>query len=462
MVIINEVRKNLKQFGVKPGDLLIVAVSGGADSITLLHLLSELGKEYPFKLHAAHLNHSLRGEESDEDAEFVRKFSDALGIPSTVVKKDIASLARTMKKSKQEAARRVRYEVLEEILIKEKGDWIAMAHQAEDQAETFLMRLIRGSGSLGLSSIPRSRGAVIRPLFQITRGDIEAYLKEHRLAHREDSSNQLPLYLRNRVRHDLMPVLKKYNPNIVRALVHEADILFEEDRFLEEAVSEKLGELVDFAAATGPVLKIAPFLREPLALQRRILRRVLFRLRGDLLDLHFSHIQQLLDLAQTGDTGSALHLPARIEIYRCYGTLMFINPKRMPHKQGGATPLPVPGEASLPELKITFRASPVAGAPEKSAYPDDILFDLDQITLPLAVRTRRAGDFIRPVRLKGKKKKLQDIFVDLKTPGPLRDFIPLITGPDRILWGMGIGQDFKSSVSSETKRALRIEIERFP
>ncbi len=456
--MINEVRKNLKQFGVRPGALLIVAVSGGADSISLLHLLSELGKTYPFKLHAAHLNHSMRGAESDDDAEFVRKFSDALGIPSTLVKKDIASLARTAKKSKQEAARQVRYEVLEEILKREKGDWIVTAHQAEDQAETFIMRLIRGSGSHGLSSIPRLRGAVIRPLYQITRGDIEAYLKEHRLVYREDSSNQLPLYLRNRVRHGLMPVLKKYNPKIVRALVHEADILCEEDRFLEEAVSEKLRGLVDFSAETGPVLRIPPFLKEPLALQRRILRRILFRLRGDLLNLQFSHIQQMLDLAQSGETGSALHLPGRIEIYRCYGALMFIDSKRKLPKRTGAIPLPVPGEASLPELKITFRASPLMGTPEKSAVPDEIVFDLDQITLPLVVRTRRAGDAIRPVRLKGKRKKLQDLFVDLKTPGPLRDFIPLIAGPDRILWGMGIGQDFKSSVSSETKRAIRIEI----
>ncbi|MHB8483079.1 MAG: tRNA lysidine(34) synthetase TilS [Nitrospiria bacterium] len=457
--MLNKVRENLESLGVKPNDLLIVAVSGGPDSVCLLYLLSEIGKTYPFKLHVGHLNHALRGIEADEDADFVKKCSDTLNIPSSIVKKDIASLAKSMRKSKQEAARTVRYQVLNEILQQERGDWIVTAHHRGDQAETFLMRLIRGSGSHGLSSIPRLRGVVIRPFLPFAKEEILTYLKQHQIPYREDSSNKFPHYFRNQIRQELLPFLEKYNPNMTRVLEHEADILMEEDRVLEEEVRKILPQIASFPEKRKSVLKIDPFLKAPVAIQRRILRHILFQMKGDLLDIRYIHIQQLCYLAQKMENGKSIGLPEGIKVYKSYGSLVFLDQNSIQSKSETALLIPIPGQAVSTDLKIQVRTSLIKEAPQHKPLKNNAFFDYSQISLPLILRTRHPGDFICPVGLQGKRKKLQDIFVDLKIPRILRDSIPLIATPDRVLWIVGMEQDFQSRFSSKTDTCLRIEVD---
>lgn len=451
------IRNNLENLGVKPDDRLLIAVSGGADSIALLHLLSRLAGSYPLKLQVAHLNHALRGEESDGDAVFVQKYSDALNIPATIVKKDVASMAKGMRRSKQDAARLVRYQVLEEIALKEKCGWIATAHQADDQAETFLMRLIRGSGSRGLGAIPKKRGKIIRPVLHLTREEILDYLQTNKISYREDSSNLLPLYFRNQIRQELVPLLKRYNPNIVKVLGHETEIFSEDEKYREERVRREMPGVAEFPGPNRANLKIPAFLKQPVSFQRGILRSLFFHLKGDLINLHFVHIEQMIHLAEKGLTGKSKHLPEGIVVYKLYDRLEFYRQEDLSSGEDFSYALPLQGEIPAPELKMIFRTTVKTGPFFEERKVNETWFDLDQVKLPLTVRTRQAGDLIYPVRLKGKKKKLQDLFVDLKTSRLLRDQLPLLAGPDRVLWIMGVEKDYNSLVTPETQRVLSIE-----
>jgi tRNA(Ile)-lysidine synthase len=452
-----QVKSNLENLGVRRDDRLLVAVSGGADSIALLHILSLLSHSYPFKLHVAHLNHSLRGKESDEDAEFVQKYSDSLHISGTVVKKDIASAAKGMKRSTQDAARLVRYQVLGEIAFKEECDWIATAHHADDLAETFLMRLIRGSGSRGLSAIPKKRGKIIRPFLHLTREEILEYLRKYKISYRDDSSNLLPVYFRNQIRHELLPLLKRYNPNIVKVLGNETEIFSEEEKYLEEQIQREMPGVAELPGPNRANLKIARFLKQPVPFQRGILRSLFFHLKGDLINLHFVHIGQIIHLAEKGLTGKSVHIPEGIIVYKLYDRLEFYRQEDLfPGKKFSYT-LPIPGEIPSPELKMIFRATVRNGPFFEERKTDETWFDLDQVKLPLTVRTRQPGDLIYPARLKGKKKKLQDLFVDLKTSRLLRDQVPLLVDPDRVLWVMGMERDFKSLATPETRTVLSIQ-----
>lgn len=455
--LLAQVKNNLENLGVKPDDRLLVAVSGGADSIALLHLLSRLAHSYPLQLHVAHLNHSLRGKESDEDAEFVQKYSDALNIPAAVVKKDIASMAKGMKRSKQDAARFVRYQVLGEIAFREKCGWIVTAHQADDQAETFLMRLIRGSGSRGLGAIPKKRGKIIRPVLHLTREEILDYLRKNQISYREDSSNLLPVYFRNQIRQELVPLLKRYNPNIVKVLGHETEIFSEDEKYIEERVQRAMPGIAQLPGPNRANLKIAPFLKHPVSFQRGILRSLFFHLKGGLINLHFVHIEQIIHLAEKGLTGKSVHLPEGIVVYKLYDRLEFYRQEDLSSGGNFSYTLPLPGEIPSPELKMIFRATVRNGPLFEKRKTNEVWFDLDQVKLPLTVRTRRPGDLIYPVRLKGKKKKLQDLFVDLKTSRLVRDHLPLLVGPDRVLWVMGVEKDYNSLVTPETKTVLSIE-----
>ena len=456
--MLKRVRENLKSLGVNRDDLLVVAISGGPDSVCLLHLLSEIGKDYPFKLHAGHLNHSLRGIEADEDAEFVKKFCDVLNIPSTIVKRDIASLAKSMRKSTQETARMARYQALREISQQNEGRWIVTAHHAGDQAETFLMRLIRGSGTRGLSAIPRIRDSVIRPFLNFTKDEILAYLRQHQLAFREDSSNKLPHYFRNQIRQELLPFLEKYNPNILHVLERESDILMEEDRALEAVVNQVLPQIVSFPEKGNAIVTIQPFLNQILAIQRRILRQVLVQMRGGLLNIHYHHVQNLCHLAKKMGNGKSICLPGGIKAYKSYDRLVFLDKDSI--QSGGPVGLsiPIPGYAVSSVLKIKVKTSLFEAGPQNKPEKDKEFFDYSEITLPISLRNRLPGDFICPVRLRGKRKKLQDIFVDLKIPRVLRDAIPLIATPERVLWIVGMERDFPSQVSSKTNRVLQIEV----
>lgn len=236
---------------VSPGDRIIVAVSGGADSVALFHILAELRAEMGFTLSLAHLNHMARGQDSDADAEFVRSLGDKFGLDCLAGKIDVKAEAKMQKTSFQETARNLRYQFLESAIKVKKAKFIALGHTADDQVETFLINLLRGSGARGLSAMRETRGPFIRPLLTCFRAEIESYIKEKNIIYREDTSNSEIYYLRNRVRKQLLPILAEYNPQIKTSILDSVSILKDEDQYLDSIVENLLPEFVQIKEETS-------------------------------------------------------------------------------------------------------------------------------------------------------------------------------------------------------------------
>lgn len=304
---------------VPAGTTLVVGVSGGPDSVCLLHLLAQLHGALESSLHVAHLNHMLRGAESDDDAEYVTKVANGLGLDVTVERREVRSYRARHHLSLEDAARRLRYQFLADVADRLGTDVVAVGHTADDQVETILMRLVRGAGAKGLQgmqpvtawpSLGPSSLRVIRPLLMVSRKETEAYCRRHGLEPRVDSSNLLPHQLRNRIRHELLPLLRSYNPRIHEALLRTADALSGEQSFVEEHVSRVWCEVVVETEGAFLVDKKRFVMLHP-ALQRHLLREVVERLLGSLEDVEWKHIERMrtsFDLR----TGKRVILPRKL------------------------------------------------------------------------------------------------------------------------------------------------------
>ena len=317
-----------------PRERVLVAVSGGADSVALLHLLLALQSSWRLTLRVAHLDHALRPE-SAEDAAFVRTLGDAWRVPTTIERRDVRAISAREGWSLEDGARRVRYQFLLETARRESLDRIALAHTADDQAETVLMRLVRGTGLLGLGAIPITRPleetSLIRPLLKSWRCDITAYLRRARLAHREDATNEDPRFVRNRIRHELLPLLERqYNPRIKATLTHLAEQSRCDYAYLEDAAERQWRRTVKVAPrgpsrrrATHPAhrdeqvtIAIAPFLRHPKALQRQLARRAIQRVRGEVGQFEFRHWLEIERLFLERPAGTVVDLPGGVQWQR--------------------------------------------------------------------------------------------------------------------------------------------------
>jgi len=304
-------------------ETLVVGVSGGPDSACLLHLLVRLKDSLGAKLHVAHLNHMLRGAESEADVEYVSELARQLGVAATLERRDVKNYQVERRLSLEEAARQVRYQFLAEVAGKVGAKRVAVGHTADDQAETILMRLLRGTGTLGLQgmqpltewdSLGGDTGLeIIRPLLEISRKEVEAYCQQHALAPREDSSNLSPSYLRNRIRNELMPLLRSYNPKIDEALLRTADTLASELAFIEQQVSQLWDKVVS-QEGKALVLEAKELKSLHPAVQRHLLRQVLRRLLGSLEDIEWKHIEKMRD-ALVLPKGKRVVLPRGLTFY---------------------------------------------------------------------------------------------------------------------------------------------------
>jgi tRNA(Ile)-lysidine synthase len=318
-MILNKIKDTIRRYDlIGKGDRVLVGVSGGPDSVTLLYLLKSLSKPYGFKLEIAHLDHMLR-KDSKKDAEFVTSLGLKLKIPVTTGKIDIKKLA--VKGSLEEVARNARLGFLFKVAKKIKADKIALAHNLDDQAETVLMRVIRGTGLYGLSGIIPKRKLygieVIRPLIRIQRREIEAFLKKKGTNARIDKTNQEDLYFRNKIRNRLLPLLEKgYNPNIKNALSNMAEsIAFDYDylnRIALRLIKGKKGRV-----------NLAAFSKMHPAMQRLVLRLTISGLQGSTRRISFQHIKEIEDLALTRPVTSIVDLPKGISVRKAAKTLVF-------------------------------------------------------------------------------------------------------------------------------------------
>ncbi len=445
---------------ISPRDAVLAAVSGGPDSVFMLHVLAGLQDELGFELKVAHLDHQFRGDESAADAEFVEDLAARLGLPCFTDREDVPRFLLSNAMSKQEAARMIRYRFLVKTSKLEYCQRIAFGHNADDQSETVLMRILRGAGPQGLAGIPPKRGGVIiRPILNIWRSEIMTYLDERDLDYRTDSSNLGTDYTRNRVRHELLPVLETYNPSIGRSLVNLGAVMTGVADHYDRLTDDALLRVVKSATMGQMALDSGTFAGYDVSLRRSVVRRVVGDLRPDLTALAFRHVESVLTLAARGEVGGAAELPGGVRVRLDHGNIVFSQgdgPPKIP-----TTELPVPGSAAFPEARLEIRSLVVPredlGKMEFAPESDTVYFDFDELSQPLTVRPRRGGDRFRPFGMEGTR-TLKEFFIDEKIAWSFREAVPLICNDECILWVVGMRRADAAPVTEKTKRVLTISV----
>lgn len=448
------------------GEKVVVGVSGGPDSVCLLHILNNLSDELSISLHVAHLDHQLRGAESAADAEYVAGLARKLGLPVTIERCDVRRYREEHRLSLEEAAREVRYAFFAEVAGSIGATKVAVGHTQDDHVETILMHLIRGSGTRGLRGLQPLTPwrfddwnlTISRPLLEVSREETEAYCRRHRLAPRLDMSNLLPSQLRNRIRHELLPLLEKYNPAITQALLRTARIAGDDLAFIDSQAAQAWQRVVRLEGQ-AVVLDKKGFLKLPVVLKRHLLRTTIERLAGDIKDIEAQHIERLV-AALAKPAGKRIVLPGSITFTIDYDKyVLSIGPARpSPYPPlGSEFPLRVPGVTRLPGW--TVKAEMTARMPEKPESPFVAYLDAAKTGLRLTVRGRRRGDRFQPLGM-SQLKSLSDFMTDAKIPHAWRDSIPLVFSPENIVWVVGYRLDDRVRVTAKTKEVLRLEAAR--
>jgi len=453
---------------LQPEDRVLLAVSGGPDSTALLSLFGDLAEEMRLDLHVAHLNHGWRGAQSARDAEFVRRMAFRRGMPVTVgqVKPSTWSARRGRQSSREAIGRDLRMTFLLETAQQIGARRIALGHTRDDQAESFLLRLLRGSGTRGLAGIyPVVDGVFIRPLIDVRRHEIMSFLKARRLRYRIDPTNRDTQLTRNRVRRRLIPLLQRdFNPAVIDALSHATEILRDEETYLEEVAAAAYETLVD-RSGPGVALRTSRLRDLPAALQRRVLRMALAEVRGDLRRITLPHVEKVLQMVRETRGPRSLNLPDAL-LLRLEGGLLRIGaPAPGKNDLGGPCRealCPVPGAISLPSLDLHLRARlvPVDGlhAALQDAGSNRAFLDADLLPGPLLIRPRRTGDRFVPLGAPGSR-KVKSFLIDRKIPVDERGMIPLVLSGDRIAWIVGHQIDDRFKVTANTRRILLLEKE---
>jgi tRNA(Ile)-lysidine synthase len=455
--IIGKTRSTIARYGMAmPGDRVIVAVSGGPDSVCLLDVLNRLSQELEINLVAAHYDHGLRQDEDEIEAQLVKDIAASMCIPFEFEKapamlKDSPSL--------EERARDARYAFLEKIRSKYGAQKIAMGHNLNDQAETVIIRLLRGSGPSGLAGIPPVRdNIIIRPLIETARDEIINYLKAKRIPFATDSSNTDKKHLRNRIRLELMPMLLEYQPRLFEHLGTISNIIRDEDEFLESMASEWIkSESIkaghgDISAAVSSVKNL------PAPLKNRVIRNLLKQVDGNVYPMEYDHVLSVLNLLDNEQPQCSIDLPNGITVKKIYNRLNFYSKSEEQHteysyliKGTGTHRLGTSGQTLILEELESYPDIHTAGE-KATAY-----LDADKVQFPLIARNFRPGDRFVPLGMKGHK-KLKNFFIDLKVPSKKRALTPILTSGDKVVWVCGYRIDERFKVTAGTKRVLRVRL----
>ncbi|HEX5440907.1 MAG TPA: tRNA lysidine(34) synthetase TilS [Ktedonobacterales bacterium] len=489
------------------GARLIVAVSGGADSLCLLGALLALrGRGHhlaPGEIIAAHFDHGLRAEESREDARFVQQLATALGILCVTGHPD-APYSTDLRVSIEDWARRTRYAFLRRVAAEHEAERIVTGHTRDDQAETILLHWLRGSGLAGLRGMAPLRGDIARPLLDVTHAQTMAYCAALGWQPRVDSSNADPRFMRNRIRHELLPLLETYNPGIRELLVRNGELLADDEAYLEAQTRKAWAEVAETCGESLRLLR-QPLLELPPALRHRLFRAAVRRLTDGDVTLEARHIAALDKQLVDGHTGSVLRLPGDHHASLTYDTLVFDNVVASSQLDPGESAqadfvatgykgavstartsptwqLPVPGVVEMPEIGWRIRAWRLEGVPgsedagelppapelpslsfadrsaEVGRAESRVYLDASTLGETLTVRTWRPGDRFRPLGMRGEK-KLQDYFGDAKAPRELRGRLPLVFNADHLVWVAGLRIDDRVRLTPTTQAVAALQLE---
>jgi len=475
---------------VAPGDRVGVAVSGGADSVALLRLLESLHRKLGITLMVLHFNHLLRGAESDSDAQFVAALARARGLECLMAREDVAAAAAANKWNVEDAGRRLRYAFFERLVAQQRATRIAVAHTADDQAETVLAHILRGTGPAGLAGIYPAVGSIVRPLLGERRGDLREYLRAAGQDWREDASNRDLSRQRARIRQQLLPTLERdFSPAAVEHLAGLAALAREEEAFWNALVEDRFRVLVPTKA--GRLTIRTQDLLAPLniswanglertssfrSLSERLIRRMYHELRGSMAGLGSSHVQQVLRLASESPSGRSLELPGGMVVEKVFDTLIFSVSKqsgsarraRETESQANAylyiVSLPAHGVAtvSVPELNRRFCLKVIDWSVSERDTRRDSATALDAKLLcePLILRNWRPGDAYRPLGRR-QSRKLKEMFLAGRVPSRDRAGWPVLESGGRVAWARGLPPADEFCARKGTQAAVVIEEEQY-
>ena len=488
----DSVRRSIQQHHmIRPGEIVVVGVSGGPDSLCLLHILRSL-EEYSLVLHVAHVHHGLRGSEADDDAEAVRTQAAEWDLGCTIERVDVKRLAREHRLALEEAARRARYRFLSRVAEEVGARCIAVGHNADDQTETVLMHWIRGSGLAGLRGMlpvtplsqyrldyfPHAKlkdlgQRLVRPLLEVPRAEIEAYRASHGLASRFDRSNLDTTYFRNWLRHEVLPLLARHNPNVCEVIRRSARVLTEDYALLRSVLASAWPGVVSLETSERIVFDLEKWRALPTSLQRSTIREAAYRLRRTLRDVSFVHVENALAVARDGATGAESTLPQ--------GLMLRVGYQDFAVEDAGAEPaipnLPLlraddevarvslSGTTELPGSQWQLEISPVALAElpanwQANQDPWRAFLDAGVARGGLRLRTRRTGDRFCPLGMGGHSVSLSDFLTNQKVPRSVRARLPLLVGERGIVWVCGQRIDEYARVRDTTETTLLVRFVR--
>ncbi|MEO8340570.1 MAG: tRNA lysidine(34) synthetase TilS [Nitrospirota bacterium] len=447
-----------------PGQHLVVSVSGGPDSMALLSLLHRLARSWRLTLTVAHCNYGLRGAESDGDESFVSEYCRERQLRLVIHRPLLVK--RRQCSSFQATARDARYNFMKQLACEVGADQIVVGHTANDQAETVLMWLLRGAGMTGLAGMPYVReDGIVRPLLAATREEIVAYLDHEGLTYRRDSSNEKSRYHRNRIRKELLPVVTRLAPAAVRVLQRQADLLREDERYLEQVTSQLVGALVSHDPGGVQRVDCRAFIELPVALQRRLVRTILRAYDGEGRASRLHLVESVRRVLLKGRSGARLSLKQAL-VTLDQGEVRFSpgaggdcsHQIDLEQEKGEVLTVPVPSTVywarTNQQIHVQLMTRRAAEELRRYLSPGVAVFDADRFSEPLVARTWQAGDRFFPYGMKGKNKKLQDFFTDRKVDRQERGKVPLLVAPEGILWVVGMQQDGRFVVRSATTRCL--------
>ncbi len=470
--------QDAERSGLVPrGAAVVAGVSGGADSVAMLHLLCGLNRRgWGLRIHVAHLNHQLRGAEADKDARFVRELAEGLLLDCTVGTADVRARASQDGVSIEQAARRCRFEFFERVCLKSGAGTVVLAHHADDNAETILHRIVRGTGLRGLAGIRGSRPIrpgsgiqVVRPMLSFRRSEIEEYVRDRALPFRHDATNDADSYTRNRIRNDILPLLRdSINPQVAEALVRLGEQARDVDEYLTETAGRMLESMIVERDDRQIVLLSTSLARKPRLIKTQLIREAMLRLGVSEAEIGYSHLTAVAAMAEETEGSKAMDLPGGLRVFRRYDRLVL----QLEAEPAGVAPVPgeirvgIDGRTSLLPFGIELSvetlladqsliAEHIRTAASRGQVSWEEWIDADQVHPPLIARLRRPGDRFLPLGM-SELKKLSDFFIDEKIDADVRERTVLLCDRLGPIWVVPLRIDDRVRLTEATRRVMRL------